>query len=404
MMLTLVALLLLDAPASFVSPFPCTCELRTARETAAQRPTCATTYPQDPPKHKIVPKLTVEERAGGTWVFRVTGTTDLPDGVILKARIFAVDIVDLISGRSEDEQELESKSWTIEVKDGAFDEETFVSSRRPFPVPLRAIVAYQRRDQDGPLARKIGDPDFAVKTDTRVGDPKELETDLRTSARDLYADLVKIRALVLELQTSFTRLREKNDAKAWSAFVKSWYGRVRRLAEGNEARWDVWICWIEKQGRMRVGGFCDRLGKISSECSSWFEGDKKSLERVRAYFTESMEVLEEAFELPGLEIPYDTARVTKELKAYVEAVEALRAIPRDAWAARAPALLARARGTLLALSDRKVVPRRGYELVTALADRFDQLARAAESGADLGKTMEEHDAALRALRSAAQVE
>jgi hypothetical protein len=357
---------------------------------------------QQQPKHKIEPRAAIEATSAG-WGFRITGKTDLPDGTILKLRVFAIDVVDLPSGRSEEEQELKSESWTAVVKDGTFDELTLELSRRPFSLTYRARVAYNPVNQEGAIARAIGDRAFDARSDIAYGDRREFADECKTSAKELYEDLVRLRDLMMELQVSFTRQREKPEPKSWAAWTKPWYAKVQKIATANDRRFDIWSVWIEKQGRMRVGGFCERLGQMSQECERFIGGEKGALDQVRDSFTQFMEVLEEAFELPGLELPIDVEKLRRLTTDYAEAVAALRALSRDAWTERSPLHLAAARGALLQMSNRKVVPRRKYDLVAALADRFDALSRELASG-NTGAAAAAHDAALRALKSAAGIE
>ena len=65
---------------------------------------------QDPPKkpEKFKTEFVLKiEGPDPAWAFVVEGTTDLPDGAVLKARLFAVDLVDdFKGGKREDEESL----------------------------------------------------------------------------------------------------------------------------------------------------------------------------------------------------------------------------------------------------------------------------------------------------------
>ncbi len=358
---------------------------------------------QDPPTYKIEPALAVESTTNG-WGFRVTGKTDLPDGTTLRARVFATDAIDLPSGREVIEQELESRSWPVEVKDGAFDGMTFETGRRPFSIQYRVRVSYAGRDQDGPLARKIGAKDFDAFADLAFGDPKDLEKELKASAAAAYEDFVRVRELLMQLQTAFAKERAKRDAKAWADWNKAWHAKVTKLADANERRFDVWVVWIEKQARMRVGAHCDWLTRLGAMCQQFLDGDKDALEHVHQSFIQFMLSIEEAFDLPGLDIPFNTDVLSRELKGLAEAAAALRALPKESRAAKSGPLLAAARDALLQMSTRKVVPRRSYDLLATLAMSFEALAAAFDGRGDLEETTRAYEAALRALKAAAAVE
>src|SRR5262245_35596019 len=62
-----------------------------------------------PSKHKVDAKLSVDQK-DGQWQFRVAGTTDLPEGTSLKARLYVVDVILTPRGeRQEDEEQLSSR-------------------------------------------------------------------------------------------------------------------------------------------------------------------------------------------------------------------------------------------------------------------------------------------------------
>ncbi len=346
---------------------------------------------QQQPKHKIEPKLTIEPTSAGAR-FRVTGTTDLPDGVILKFKIYAVD---------EEVWDLKTETWTGKVKESAFDVACLELQRQPLSLTYRAIVSYKPLAQDGAVARAVGDPAFEAKVDLVVGTPEKLTQELRASAKQLYDDLVRTREILTELNATFARQRQKHDPAAWAAWLKEWTPKVRAMAEANDKRYDVWAAWIEKQGHIKIGAFCQWLTQMADGCTAFLGGEAAALERVRKDLAAMMDSLETAFELPGLELPFNLEALAAQLRTYGEAITALKALSKESWAEKSPVHRGTARGVLLQISNRKVVPRRYYELVETLAARFDALCRTLAEGAGIEPAAREHDEALAALRAAA---
>jgi hypothetical protein len=371
--------------------------------------------PQDPPppqpKHKIEIKLTIEP-AGERWHFRLSGSTDLPDEVTIKLRVFAIEIVTVLGESREEEEGLTYKpgQWfkTIHPKNGKFDEVAFDTPRKPYSLPYRGRAYYEVEGQDEELAKKIADQDFSAKHDLAFGDPKAFDAELRESAKSIAADLDVVQRLFTDLKNSFTLQRATFDPKVWADFKKDWTARVQKLREKNDDRWELWAAWVERQGRFRIDGFCDTFRYLlEDECAAFLEkGDADALVLAQRTIDSFSARFEEAREIVGLDAPFEIEKVTAITKRYAQAIDALKKLGGKEWPG-GDGHRATARDAILSLSDQKLVPRRGYERVVRLAGAWLKLQ---ETGPDAAskpeawkKAVDEHDAALRDFMNYAQI-
>lgn len=374
--------------------------------------------PKPQPKHKISPKLSIEEK-DGLWRFRVKGTTDLPDGTVLKLRAFALELVTIMGESRKDEEGLSytrERWYTLaKVKDGAFDEVLFSSPRKPFSLEYRGRAYYEKEHQDEALAAKIGDEDFTGEQDIVFGDPKNIDAELSASAKDIAADLELVQKLFVELKNTFARHRETYDPAAWKTWKKGWWEQVAKLKAKNETRWELWAAWVERQGRFRLSDFYSMFEYlVDEECSKFLdEKDERALAQAQRTLGSFMDHYEQARELVGLDAPFELERVGQQSRRYAKAAAALRALveSKDAgrWSREGPALAAAAKEAILQLASQKLVPRRGYSHVVRVADSFARLLPLAEDAAAgrgldaWKKNADEHDAAWKAFVDYAQV-
>src|SRR5258706_13511498 len=144
--------------------------------------------PPDPSrttKHKIEAKLAIEEdKEKGRWLFVVTGTTDLPDGVVLHGETDLVDEFDDYKGGKVEGEEImvdRLNKWLPKapVANGAFRAIFFQSLRAPFSFHYRAKIRYEVASQGPGIAETVGDPDFEVRATLDLRDEKKLDREFR---------------------------------------------------------------------------------------------------------------------------------------------------------------------------------------------------------------------------------
>jgi hypothetical protein len=311
----------------------------------------------------------------------------------------------------EDEEGLSYKKgqWfkNTRVKNGKFDEIVFDTSRRPFSLKYRGRAYYEKDQQDEGVAEKIGGDDFDSSCDLRFGDPKNLDAELKASAKDIAADLDVVQRLFTELKTRFAGQRAKYDEKTWKAWKKDWYSRVEKVREKNNDRWELWAAWVERQGRFRIDGFCDMFRwLLEDDCSAFLEqGDEKALEAAQRSMDAFSARFEEAREIVGLDAPFEVEKVGDQVRRYAAAMkEVVRAAEAKSWDS-ADGPRSTAREAILALSTQKLVPRRGYEHVVRLGAAFMAvLELGSKAGGDAWrKAVDEHDAALKNFMNYAQI-
>lgn len=373
--------------------------------------------PKGPARHKIAAELSIEEREG-RWIFRVAGTTDLPDGTELKARISLLERLVDAKGRIRVDEEAVShrKSGAVHrigVAKGAFDEICFTAPRRPFSFEYRVRLAYDRQEQKAAVADAAGEEDFEVRFDRRFGTPEDLENELRASSRELAADLDLLLKLFHDLKARFAEQRAKHDPEAWKEWLRHWTAKVEIVDDRNDERWDLFAVWIERQGGFCIETLCDLLGEMAvRDCGAFLAGNAAALPEAQRSFDGFMREYEKAREIAGLDAPFDTVQVGLEVGRLQEAAEGLQAIAdrRDAkeWAERAPALKAQGRTALLRLSAQQMVPRRAYDLLVSLGESWSALvaasARMAEAApseadaAELGKRRKDFAAQVASFR------
>ncbi len=338
------------------------------------------------PKHKIEFKLSlIEER--GAWKFSVEGTTDLRDDVVLMVRVYAMEEVDdYKGGRKWDEQALsirEEMRWhRFTLKDGKFKEMVFECKRRPFSLPYRARVEYRPEEQHEALAREIGEQRFSFPADLRRGAPADFERELKESSAELARDMEEIQVLFRDFKTHFLEQQKKADAKAWSEFRDKWLVLVKAVADRNDERWQLWCVWLERQGKFRIEGFCDRFTQMAEQCTEALTSEADALARLQKSFEYFLIYYDEAREVMGIDTPFNPEAVGAQVAEYEDAATRLKATLGDSatWLKESERVRSKARAAILALSNQKLVPRRGYERIVALSELFMKLCDCAEKG------------------------
>jgi hypothetical protein len=371
------------------------------------------------PKHKLTAKLSIEE-GEGQWRFIVEGTSDLPDGVVLRARAYALDeVTDHRGGTFLDEEGLSARAGRshhdFELRGGSFRETVYESRREPFSLPYRVKVFYLPEEQRPDVAAKVADKQsFHALHDLRRGTEKDFEREVKMAAKELSLELDLVERLYRDFKAQWLAQEKKKDLAAWKAWSPDWLKRVSAIAANNEERWSLWVAWLERQGKMRVDAFCKRFVDLHRDAEELLKGDPDMLERVQEGMQGFPAKLEEDREWLGVDVPTERDAILGHVAPYAEAVARLRAIAekRDAaaWKSEAEPLRAKARAQLLALSSRKLIPRRGYERVASISALFLRLFDLAEKTAAGGDAPElealwkEHDAKLRDFREYAGIQ
>ncbi len=353
---------------------------------------------------KVDFKLSLVEKEG-RWTFMVDGTTDLPAGTVLSARVYVLDIVeDPKQGRVEDDSEplvgkddpLQSECRYFKVKGGAFGERVHTFRRKPYSISYRAKIQYSPDDQTDALALKVGDASFIHAADLRVGTDADYAAELRGRAREMGQELMRLEALGSELGDWVARA-----AKApaeWKAWKDATEAEVSALQDKNEERFKVWAVWMEYQGRMRIDGLSGFLDRMAAAV----DDPKSDPKRTREWLAGFVDSIDEAYSAIGFEPPLDGRKAGPLLAAYERAVTPVlegRAEQRRRARAEGIAALYELLGLLRSRP-------RGYSYLNAVSveltsvmSLIDEKAPAAE----LQPALARHAAALRALRSFAGV-
>ncbi len=362
-------------------------------------------------------KLTLEQK-DGQWVFAIEGSTNVPPGVVLKARVYAVEVVDDFQrGKREDEEplvweddETQPGVKTLEREGGKFREEIYRFSRKPYSIFYRARLHYRARDNDEAVQRKFGEDDWSAHADLKPapGREEDYAEELRTRLQEVTDDLLEIDALFKEIRNKFDAHSRSYDAAAWKAWKDGWYSRVDRLNERNKARFGLWAVWMERQAKMRLGGMCELLRRMLVQCTDRLEDPAtKKLEPIVELMEAFGGYFEEAVEVIGVPLPLDPAKIGPALAVYENAAKALRASiekPGDDPAALRAAARRDGFQALLQIPPMLRNRKSAYRFVNDLSLRFRGLLELTDekpSPEALRKALEEHDTALRDLKKLA---
>lgn len=382
--------------------------------------TATTSYGQDPPKpvFKTDFELSIEQ-VGGQWIFSIKGTTDLPDGVLLKGRLYAVELVDdFKGGKRIDEEPLiqEHRGWKpIKLSGGKISEKLLASPRKPYSIWYRARLTYDPDVQDNPILNKAGEKELSWIADLRPGTPKDFERELAMTLKDLTKEMEEVQSLYRDLRGKFQVWTRAPDPAAFAEWRKDFEVKVKAIRKNNDTRYSIWIVWLERQAKFRFESFCDRFDGLCDEFVEWLGLKKKVADlskdpgkqgeelktlmeeeqdlqlRIMYGLTGFLAYFEEAREALGIDTPSDPDAVGAIVKDYEAATGELAEMAAKAdaaaWKAKSPAARTRARGALMRLSAPGLLPRRAYDRVLDLAEKFALLYahyEAAATGAKPG--------------------
>jgi len=360
--------------------------------------------PKTPPKFKTEFKLVIGG-AAPKWTFDVEGTTDLPDGVALKGRLFVVEEVDdFKGGKRPDEESMitEGRAFRLfTVRGGKFRETLFAAARKPYSLWYRARLTYDPDVQEIPILDKAGEAEISWTVDLHHGTPKDFERELAGTLKELTREVDEVQSLFRDLRGRFQVWTRAPDQAAFSEWRKGLMARVEAIRKNNDQRYSIWTVWIERQAKFRFETFCERFEWLVRDFEEWLgvkkrigefskdparhveelkelKDDEQERElRIMYGLTGFQAYLEEAREALGIDAPSDPDAVGAILKDYEAATEELAVLAgkRDAaaWKARAPDARGRARRALMRLTAPGLLPRRAYDRVLELSDKFTQL-------------------------------
>ena len=397
--------------------------------------------PQDPPTpaFKADFKLAIEQ-SGGQWTFTIVGTTDLPDGVLLKGRLYAVEEVDdFKGGKRIDEESLiqEHRGWRpIKLSGGKIKETLLGSPRKPYSIWYRARLTYDPDVQDNAILNKAGEKELSWMADLHPGTPKDFERELAVTLKDLTKELEEVQSLYRDLRGKFQVWTRAPDSTAFADWRKDFDVKVKAIRKNNDTRYSIWVVWLERQAKFRFESFCDRFDSLCDEFVEWLGLKKKVAdlskdpgkqgEELKSLTEEEQELqlrimygltgflayFEEAREAMGIDTPSDPDAVGAIVKDYETATGELAELAAKAdaaaWKAKAPAARTRARSALMKLSAPGLLPRRAYDRVLDLAEKFGQLYAHHEGTATGAKSVPpdptaEHQAILAEFRKYAGI-
>ena len=354
-------------------------------------------------------KLLLEQK-DKEWVFVLAGITNVPKEVVLKARIYAVEVVnDPIQGKREDEEPLvwedegdQPAFKSVDFTGGKFHEEVYRFKKKPWCIFYRGRIQYRPRDQEEAIVKKYGDDDWSWPADLHFGTEADYAEQLRAGVQGATDDLMTLEKLYNEIRRKAEDQKQKADAGAWAAWKGPWISRIEDIEITNKLRYNLWAVWMERQAKMRIGGMCVLLDRIAKGYTEQFAAAKPEYARVQEMMEGWHNYFEEAIEVIGIDAPLDIETVGPLVRAYETAFAPLRA-----WIEKGQGgdVRREARRDCLAalfkipplLQNRK----RAYKFVNDLSQRFTRLLEATEvpaspeAAAAVRKALEEHDEALR---------
>jgi hypothetical protein len=357
-----------------------------------------------PPKFKAEIKLVIGG-AAPKWTFSVEGTTDLPDGVVLKGRLYSVEeLDDFKGGKRIDEESLiqEGRGFRlITIKGGKIQETLLTAARKPYSLWYRVRLTYDPDIQDIPILDKAGETELIWTADLHHGTPKEFEAELAATLKDLTRELEEVQSIFRDLRGKYQVWTRAPDAAAFAEWRKGLMAKVETIRKTNDQRYSIWAVWIERQAKFRFESFGERFEALVHEFEDWAGVKKKvaelskdpqrHVEELKELKDEEQErllriqyglngfqaYLEEAREALGVDVPSDPDLVGAILKDYEAATNELAALSakRDAaaWKAGAPDARTRARRALMKLAAPGLLPRRAYDRVLELSDKLARL-------------------------------
>ncbi len=325
-------------------------------------------------------------QADDGWTFRVEGTSNFPDGTVLRGRVYALyETPDLEKGGTKIETEpffYGPKAWQNGVvKEGRFSLDVYSFIRRPYSLPYRLQLLYEARLQPQEVREKVGTMSIERTFDFRKRDEEALSEEMKQSANRLHAEFLQVRKLFSELKEVFTRFRNEKspEKKAWRVWLDPWMDRVDELRVSNDDRLDLWTLWIERQGKFRIEGFCSRLPDMASDCQDILFGQEELLPRMQYKMRAFLDYYEEAIEVVGLNMPLDLETIAPALRKFEEVMKRLDSFDPATWKKDREGIKPSASKALLAIAGSFGNRKRGYYLANQMMVSFRNVLEKADS-------------------------
>lgn len=344
------------------------------------------------------------ERSEQDWVFVLRGTATVPEGVALRARVYAVEVV----GRREDEEPLvwededrQPALRPVRAGTGRFRAELARFARRPLSIPYRARLHYRPRDQNEETLERFGADEWSYLTDLRVGSDARFDEECRLSYGETCRDFGALDGLFRELQNRFESARKAPDPEAWSQWKAAWLAQVDDLDARNALRFSLWAVYTERQAKMRVRGLCELNRRLVRACTEELTTAAPDVARIQELMRGWWEYFEEGADRTGATPPLDP-RIVPLLADYERAFVALRTpAVQDADEGRSREARRKCLSALFQMiplvANRKTAYPVFNELGAGLARVVDAGSVERASGT-LEKALEEHDRAFRDIQ------
>jgi hypothetical protein len=357
---------------------------------------------RSPKPWKIDFTLSLAEKEG-KWIFTVGGATDLPPETVLRARVYAVTLVDHpFQGTVEDEEELVigddpiQPSWrTFAAKAGKFREEVYAFKRKPYSIQYRARVFYRPDDQTNAITLKVGDEEFSRHADLRFGTDDDYEKELQARQDQSTKDLQFLEGSTSGLDAWLANLDA--DSKGWSIWKTKTLATLAALQKRNEDDFSLWAVPPARLGRMVVGGLCAYFERTVAAVD-----DHAAPPAIRLRLRNLVDAIDDAYDQMGIDAPLEITRAKPVFDAYERSVAPFRAgIDRPDVRRRVRAEGVAALFDLLKLIRSR---QRTYVHLNTLSVKFTRVIQLIDAGAapeEVGAAVEAHEAALRDFRRVA---
>lgn len=232
---------------------------------------------------KIEPKVELLEDAG-RWKFRVSGSTELPDGALLFVKIHYVKIDDKgdeeVTSLVHDGKPIEMRT---DARDAAFEAVLGDFKRKPYPIWYRAVVSFDPEAQPKEIQKQVDVPRaYSARADIPAAPKETLSPILDEIRASLARDFETVDALYQDLQKQFTSITSGAvDASKWDAWKNTYLDRVQALKDANDLRFEIWAVFLERNGKLRLNGLIallyDLVGLGSKALASAGDAREKHL-------------------------------------------------------------------------------------------------------------------------------
>jgi len=323
-------------------------------------------------KYKVTLSLNLAE-IDKKYYFVLEGTTNLPDEAILDANLY---FLSLEKSKSDDEQVEVNEGFIdakfVEVESGRFRAEFGGYKRKPFSINYRCVVALDPSQQpDLVRARNINR--VLEKIDIRLGSRDDFEAELEKVRQELYDDFITLDKLFDELKTELLKRLDNPSVNknSWKEWVTGFNKKLKVTRDKNETRSDDWIVLMERRGKIFVGGLCERLEKLSEECTKIIELNKDSkgaftmMQAFKATYNEDMNMF-------GFDKPLEATKV-KEIFSSIEGniTELQNAIKGGGYNKQIETIEGHITSNILLLAD--VVPQRALKSLTDISSNIQSV-------------------------------